>query len=63
MRFFAGIVRNADSDRAGTVTAKESVPDTKTGGKVLIAYFSWGGNTRGIAQDIQKWLDVNGINK
>ena len=27
--------------------------DTKTGGKVLIAYFSWGGNTRGIAQEIQ----------
>lgn len=47
------LVRNADSDRAGTVTAKESVPDTKTGGKVLIAYFSWGGNTRGIAQEIQ----------
>ena len=47
------LVRNADSDRAGTVTAKETVPDTKTGGKVLIAYFSWGGNTRGIAQEIQ----------
>ena len=48
------LVRNADSDRAGTVTAKESMPDTRTGGKVLIAYFSWGGNTRGIAQEIQK---------
>ena len=47
------LVRNADSNRAGTVTANESVPDTKTGGKVLIAYFSWSGNTRGIAQEIQ----------
>ena len=47
------LVRNADSDRAETVTAKESVPDTRAGGKVLIAYFSWGGNTRGIAQEIQ----------
>jgi formylglycine-generating enzyme required for sulfatase activity/flavodoxin len=47
------LVRNSESDRAGTVTAKESVPDTKTGGKVLIAYFSWSGNTRGIAQEIQ----------
>ena len=25
----------------------------ETGGKVLIAFFSWGGNTRGIAQEIQ----------
>ena len=47
------LIRNADGDREGTVTAKETVPDTKTGGKVLIAYFSWGGNTRGIAQEIQ----------
>jgi flavodoxin len=47
------LVRNADSNRAGTVTANESVTDTKTGGKVLIAYFSWSGNTRGIAQEIQ----------
>ena len=47
------LIRNADGDREGIVTAKETVPDTKTGGKVLIAYFSWGGNTRGIAQEIQ----------
>lgn len=47
------LVRNANSNRAGAVTANESVPDTKTGGKVLIAYFSWSGNTRGIAQEIQ----------
>ena len=47
------LVRNVDSGKTGTVIAKEAVPDTKMGGKVLIAYFSWGGNTRGIAQEIQ----------
>ena len=26
----------------------------KGGGKVLIAFFSWGGNTRGVAREIQK---------
>jgi flavodoxin len=38
----------------GTVTANESGHPLMTGGKVLIAYFSWGGNTRGIASEIEK---------
>lgn len=43
----------------GVVSGNESVASTGTqsvegnGGKVLIAYFSWGGNTRGIAEEIQ----------
>ena len=47
------LVRNAGNERSGTVTA-EGLTDTQTTGKILIAYFSWGGNTRGIAQEIQK---------
>ena len=48
------LVRNAGNDRSGTVTAIETVSGVKTDGKILIAYFSWGGNTRGIAQEIQR---------
>ncbi|MBR6147870.1 MAG: SUMF1/EgtB/PvdO family nonheme iron enzyme [Lachnospiraceae bacterium] len=47
------LVRNANSNRTGTVAVMESEPDSKSGGKILIAYFSWSGNTRGIAQEIQ----------
>ena len=36
---------------AGTPDNVEESPDS--GKKVLIAYFSWGGNTRGIAEEIQ----------
>ncbi len=47
------LVRNADNSRSGSVTAGEGNPKAETGGKMLIAYFSWGGNTRGIAEEIQ----------
>jgi len=36
------------------VAAGASQPISKSEGKVLIAYFSWSGNTRGIAQEIQR---------
>jgi flavodoxin len=40
---------------AGVVTGSESRPENGAGtGKVLIAYYSWGGNTRGIARIIQE---------
>ena len=48
------LVRNADDSVSGIVTSGESLPQTEHDGKVLIAYFSWGGNTRGIAQEIQR---------
>ncbi len=47
------LVRNADGSRSGIVTAGENDLKQKTDGKVLIAYFSWSGNTRGIAREIQ----------
>ena len=48
------LVRNAGNDRSGTVMAAEVQTTSQPGGKILIAYFSWGGNTRGIAQEIQR---------
>ena len=48
------LVRNADGTTSGIVHAGGNSPETKNSGKILIAYFSWGGNTRGIAREIQK---------
>ncbi|MBR0312023.1 MAG: SUMF1/EgtB/PvdO family nonheme iron enzyme [Oscillospiraceae bacterium] len=48
------LVRSAESPASGTVTAAETVSSVPTAGKVLIAYFSWGGNTRGVAQEIAR---------
>lgn len=46
------LVRNAVSGPGSVVsTGKENAEST--GGRVLIAYFSWGGNTEGIAEEIQ----------
>ncbi len=47
------LVRNADNAPSGTLTAKENIKAGK-GGKTLIAYFSWSGNTRGIAKNIKE---------
>ena len=48
------LVRNADTGISGEVAVKEEMHLQKEDGKVLIAYFSWGGNTRGIAKEIQR---------
>ena len=48
------LVRNADHEIRGTVTAAESASYSTRAGKTLIAYYSWGGNTRGIANEIQR---------
>ena len=37
----------------GSVVSTGTDLETEGGGKVLIAFFSWGGNTRGIAEEIQ----------
>lgn len=50
------LVRNAAGMAGSIVSAglQDNAKESKgTGGKVLIAYFSWGGNTRGIAEEIQ----------
>ncbi|MDR1657442.1 MAG: SUMF1/EgtB/PvdO family nonheme iron enzyme [Deltaproteobacteria bacterium] len=40
---------------AGSVTGSETKAKKGSGnGKILIAYFSWGGNTRGLAREIQE---------
>ncbi|MBQ6520011.1 MAG: SUMF1/EgtB/PvdO family nonheme iron enzyme [Anaerolineaceae bacterium] len=47
------LVRNAESGRSGVITAKDQDLQTQSGNKILIAFFSWSGNTRRIAQEIQ----------
>lgn len=46
------LVRNAAAG-IGTVTGSNLESTGTQGGTVLIAYFSWGGNTQGIAEEIQ----------
>ena len=52
VRSAAPLVRSA-APLEGTVTA-QGKSTTVSGGKVLIAFFSWSGNTRGIAHEIQR---------
>lgn len=46
------LVRSAVNGTGSVVSAGTDM-ETEGGGKVLIAFFSWGGNTRGIAREIQ----------
>lgn len=46
------LVRNAAAG-SGTVSGSAANNGTSGDGNILIAYFSWGGNTRGIAEEIQ----------
>lgn len=46
------IVRGAVNGMGNIISAGTDA-ETVDGGKVLIAFFSWGGNTRGIAEEIQ----------
>ena len=52
------LVRNADNAPDKKLTAKEKVKPEKDG-KVLIAYFSWSGNTRDIANNINSRIDAD----
>lgn len=46
------LVRNAVAGN-GSVNSAGAEHSSENGGKVLIAFFSWGGNTKGIAEEIQ----------
>lgn len=52
------LVRNAVSGTGSVVSAGKEQTDS-TDGKVLIAFFSWGGNTKGIAEEIQAQTDAD----
>ena len=52
------LVRNADRSPIGLLTAKENVKLQKDG-KILIAYFSWRGNTRDIAHSIHRRINAD----
>lgn len=47
------LVRNAGTG-SGNVESSSAQSSGQSGGNILIAYFSWGGNTRGIAEEIQR---------
>lgn len=57
------LVRNATTGNGSVEGA--GIPDAEDrseaagNGKVLIAYFSWGGNTRGIAEEIQRQTEAD----
>ena len=46
------LVRNAVNG-IGSVSSADAQSTTTSDGKILIAFFSWGGNTKGIAEEIQ----------
>ena len=48
------LVRSAGKTLTGTVSTSSGVEKTKSSGKMLIAYFSWSGNTQGVAEEIQR---------
>ena len=48
------LVRNAGAGVVGSATVSGGIPAASDGGRTLIAFFSWGGNTRGIAREIQR---------
>ncbi len=47
------LVRNAQAG-SGTVSGDGGQQISDNGGKILIAYFSWGGNTEGVAKEIRR---------
>ena len=48
------LVRSAGNSLNGTVSTSSEPEKAKTNGKMLIAYFSWSGNTQGIAEEIRR---------
>lgn len=52
------LVRNAVNN-TGKVVSSIAKTEKDTNGRILIAFFSWGGNTRGIAEKIQNQIDAD----
>lgn len=52
------LVRNVEG-LTGVLSVSESFTDPEKEGKLLIVYYSWGGNTRGIAKEIQSQTDAD----
>lgn len=48
------LVRNAVPGSGSITGSGTQSKENSGGGKLLIAYFSWGGNTQGVAEEIQK---------
>ena len=48
------LVRSAGKTLSGTVSTSSEVEKTESSGKMLIVYFSWSGNTQGVAEEIQR---------
>lgn len=48
------LVRNVSAGTGNVSSAQAGRQDTAGAGNILIAYFSWGGNTEGIAEKIQR---------
>lgn len=52
------LVRGA-VNASGSIVSEEELKTADSKGKVLIAFFSWGGNTKGIAQEIQRQTEAD----
>ena len=48
------LVRSAGGMLSGTASTTSEAEKAQIGGRMLIAYFSWSGNTQGIAEEIQR---------
>ena len=53
------LVRNAGESNLPAVTVSDETVKGGSGGKALIVYYSWSGNTRGVAQEIQKQTNAD----
>ncbi len=53
------LVRNAAEGLPQTVTASETAAKAQTNGRALIVFFSWSGNTRSVAREIEKQTGAN----
>ena len=48
------LVRSAGKTLSGTVSTRSEGEKVSSSGKMLIAYFSWSGNTQGVAEEIHR---------